>query len=353
MRKNMSWFARIYIVITVGFLALLVVASCVLWSVLDAYESTRPKYTAQEVFNNYFVEGDTKQLMGFCSFGNGFESEQTLSHALNEQLRDKELQYFSVSKDGVSQKYAVTADGVRVAYFTLAKDGQAQDYGFYGYSLSDVELFVPNNICKTVIVPEGYALTVNSKQVNDEYRTKSKIPHRTNEYLPKGEEGLYLNEYTITGFCAEPEIKVTDATGKEVPLTEDGETKVLSADFANDESLQQEFSQTVINIASIYTAVMSKDAPNSQLYQYIDKSSAFYKKLKTVDTWFWPHDGHKIKDTEASQFHRYSDDVFTCRVKLTQELYLKKTTEINKVDLILCMRKVGGRYLLYNAATNG
>ncbi len=353
MKRNLSKFAKIYMAVICVFVVVLVVTASVLWAVLDAYESTRPKHVAQEVFDNYFLSLDMEKLLEHGQIGNDFETDDKKSYVLYKQLKDKELQYFSVSRDEQSQKYAVTADGARIAYFTLVKDNEKQGFGFLGYRLSNIELFAAKPINKTILVPEGYVLTINSLPVGEEYLTKTKVPHEKNEYLPSGADGLFLNEYTVLDFCEEPQITVTSSDGKETQLVKDAETSVISAQLVNDESLQREFSEQVIRIASIYTAVMSKDAEKSELYQYIDKSSAFYKKIKSVDTWFWPHDGHKIKNEEASQFYRHSDGVFSCRVKLTQELYLKKETEINNVDLILYMRKINGKYLLYNAATNG
>ncbi len=353
MKRKMSLFTKVYISVVACFMVLLVAVSGFLWSVLSAYENTRPKHTAQEVFEEYFLSKDTDALLSIGTMGNNFESQQIKEQVLREQLNNKQLQYFSVSKDETSQKYAVTADGVRVAYFTLSKKEHKNLFGFYGFSLEFIELFAPNNINKKILVPEGYVLTINSMAVDEQYITNKKIAHHTNEYLPSGEEGLYLNEYTVSGFCNEPDIKVTTPDGNAVELTENRETKVLSAQVLNDEQLQNKFSQYAIKVATIYTEVMSKDAEKGELYQYVDKSSAFYKKLRTVDTWFWPHDGYKIRNTQASQFICHSEDVFSCRVTLVQELYTKKNTEIINVDLVLCFRNVNGKNLLYNAVTNG
>ena len=353
MKKRMSWFARIYIVVSIFLICLLTVASCFLWTVLEAYENSRPKAVAQTVFDTYFVEKDIDGILKYNTIGNDFETEEMIKKAVSDQLDGKELNYISVSNDGENQKYAVTADGVRVAYFTLTQSGEEYKYGFKGYELTDIDFYVGANVNKTIIVPEGYTLNVNSVVVGDDYITQSQMAHYTNEYLPDGEKGLFLNQYTIDGFCVEPKIKVLSPDGNEVELVLDGETNVLSADFVYDEALKNEYSKYAIEVVSTYTAAMSKDATKSDFYQYVDKKSEFYKKFKNVETWFWPHDGHKITNAEASQFIRHSDDVFSCRVKLTQELYLKKKTEYNHVDIILYMRKVNGKFLVYNAVTNG
>ena len=56
MKKKLSSFFKIYIGVMAGLVALLVVAAVVLWTVLDAYETTRPKHVAEEVFNKYFLD---------------------------------------------------------------------------------------------------------------------------------------------------------------------------------------------------------------------------------------------------------------------------------------------------------
>ncbi len=354
MKKTMSWFTRIYLVISAFFLCLLIAAGCILWTVLDAYEASRPKHAAEEVFEDFFVDKNVDEIVEIATMGNGFETKEQMAEALLEQLDGKELDYIAVSNDGEVQKYAVTADGTRIAYFTLSQNGEQYSYGFLGYSLLDMEIFATAKVNKTIIVPEGYTLMLNSIVVGKDYITTPQIAHRSNEYLPEGEEGLYLNEYTVKGFFYEPEIKVVSPEGKSPKLKVDEDNSTITAELVYDDTLIEEYSDYVIKIASIYTGVMSEDNTKAQLYQYIDKSSEFYQKVRKAQTnWFWDHDGHKIKNTEASQFFSHSDNVFSCRVTLTQEMYLGKKTEVNNVDLILYMRKVNGKYLLFNAVTNG
>ncbi len=173
-------------------------------------------------------------------------------------------------------------------------------------------------------------------------------------YLPEGEEGLFMTEYTVSGFFNEPQVTVKTEQGEVVLISEDSKTGVLNAELANDTQLQEEYSDYVIKIASTYACVMSEDKTKGELYKYMDKSSEFYQKVKkSAVSWFWDHDGYKIKDEEATRFYRHSDDVFSCRVTLKHEMFLGNKTEVVNLDLVLYLRKIDGKYLLYNALTNG
>ncbi len=355
MKKKMSLFSKIYI-FTVAFLLMLLIATSVfLWTVLEAFESVQPKYTAEQVFSEYFDAENAERLLEFVNVGNGFESDEVLCNAIKSKLENRELEYFSVtSGDDNIEKYAVTADGERIAYFTLTKTGEIGNYGLRGYEPAGVEFFMPKTLSVDVTVPEGYSLKLNGIQVKNDKISVDGIPYKSNEFLPEEEKGKFYNKFTVDDFYFEPEIEVFNENGQKVEAVKNTENGEYFVDFQYDSQLQNLYSKRAIQIASLYTKVMSEDAPKSELYSYIDRKSDFYKKVKNSATsWFWDHDGCTIKNESATEFVKYSDTMFSCRVKLTQELYLGKKTEINNVDLVLYMKKIDGVYLLYNAVTNG
>lgn len=355
MKKKISLFSKIYIFAVAFFMMLLIAASVFLWTVLEAFEAVQPKYKADEVFLEYFNAQNADRLLSVTKLGNGYETEKQLKKAVNLKLAERELKYFSVTSDSEgSEKYAVTADGERIAYFTLSKTGEMQKYGQRGYEMSGIELFMPANLSTTVTVPQGYSLKLNGIEVKEDKISVTDIPHAANEYLPEDEKGLFFNKYTVSGFYFDPTVEVFGPNGQRVEVVRNTESGEYAVDFEHDKELEKDYSKKAIDIASIYTAVMSDDVSKNTLYPYVDRNSDFYKKVKNSATsWFWDHDGYSIKNTSASEFYKYSDNMFSCRVRLTQELYLGRKTEINNVDLVLYMKKIDGVYVLYNAVTNG
>ena len=138
MKKKLSSFFKIYIGVMAGLVALLVVAAVVLWTVLDAYETTRPKHVAEEVFNKYFLNSDIAGLMSAADpDSEDFESAETINSAAKELIDTEKLKYFAVTSDDKnSAKYAVTEDNNRIAYFTVRKTDKKGKYGFEFYELS-------------------------------------------------------------------------------------------------------------------------------------------------------------------------------------------------------------------------
>ncbi len=355
MKKRMSLFSKIYIIATAFCLVLLITAGVFLWTFLDAYESVQPKHVAEQVFLKYFDTNSTERLSEYINISNGYESNESLAKAIESKLQNRELEYFAItSSENDTKKYVVTADGERFAYFTLTKTGKSSSYNLQGYELVGIELFMPKTSTFNITVPVGYSLKLNGIDVKEDKISANNIPFKNNEFLPKDQKGKFYNKFTIEDFYVEPEVTVLDENGKEAVVSKNEQTGEYFVDFQYDTELQNEYSNRAIHIASLYTKVMSEDATKSEFYPYVDRKSDFYKKVKNSATsWFWDHDGCAIKNESATEFIKYSDTMFSCRVKLTQEMYLGKKTEVNYIDLVLYMKKIDGVYLLYNAVTNG
>ena len=64
MLNKMSKFYKVYLIVVASLVSLLFIGSIVLWMFLGAFEETRPKYVADQIFAKYFdLQNITSKLV--------------------------------------------------------------------------------------------------------------------------------------------------------------------------------------------------------------------------------------------------------------------------------------------------
>lgn len=355
-KKSMSKYMKVYLSVVAVFVALLVVACIVLWNLLDAYEKTRPRHVAEEIFNKYFV---TFNVGGFVEELNAdvesFESTESINQGVKEAYSGAELNFVSVSTDGEgNEKFVVTADNKRIAGFTVSKTDKTAGFGLKYAKVSSAEFFFAEYSDVNVRVPKGYTLMVNGKTVGDKYISKADIEGKSCQYMPEGVEGVKYNDYKISGLFFKPTLKVMAPNGTESVISFDNVEKIYIADVVNDEALEAEYTEHILKAARAYTLYLSNDGPFSEIAQYLDRKSPYYTRLSKVEVeWVRDHSSYKISNEKASEFYKYSDDVFSCRVTLDETLVRSGYKDyVEHIDVIFYLKKVDGKFKIYEIATN-
>ena len=129
---------------------------------------------------------------------------------------------------------------------------------------------------------------------------------------------------------------------------------VYKADVKYDDLLMETYKNYCLNAATAYAKYMTNDGSFEELSYYLDKSKPIYKKIKGVDlNWVPAHTGNEITNASASEFYRYSEDIFSCRVNLTVVLSRPDYSDHKEnIDVIFYLLKSGERYLIYDIVTN-
>ena len=355
-KRKMSGFSKIYISVVSVFVVILIIAAFVLHSVLNAYEITRPRHVAKDVFERYFITLDFGGLMKYVtSEGELFESAERINEGVKDLYDPSTFEYFSVSTDeNGNEKYAVTSENKRIAYFTVSKTDKKAKYGFSYYDITGDELFFASVGDVKIRVPEGYSLSVNGIAVGDSYIAQSNIEGESCKYMPEGVTGIMYTDYKISSLFFEPSITVTSPDGTNSEVKYNTADKLYEASVIYDSTLESDQSDYIIKAASAYTAYMSNDAQFGSVSGYLDKASDIYDRVRTVDNfWVRDHSGYTISGEKASEFYRYSDDIYSCRVTMKQTLKRAGYADhIENIDLILYLRKSGDKYLIYDIITN-
>lgn len=360
-KKKLPVFWTVFIICWVAALAALFISLSALRSYLAEYESVQPKYVAETVFDEYFKNHNYTAVLNFSeSTRNKFETIESLSSYLAGLTDEKNLSYHEISSgmDKDTAKYIVKyeEDGkeIKIASFTLKKNGEKSKKGFGIYSLSEFELFYPANETVKIKVPSGFTPIINGIKLDESYLTESEIPSESCEHMPSGVRGIYYNIYTVDGLISTPNIKVLTNVGTEESTVYSEESGLYIADPVYDDTLAAEFSERVITAAEVYSTYMQNDCAFAKLNPYFEKNTELYKAIRaTATTWVISHDSYEFENAEASEFYRYDENTFSCRVKLTHVLKRKRLEDFRDyVDLTLYLRNVDGTYMIYDRTNN-
>lgn len=355
-RKELSLYSKIYISVVTFFVVLLIVAAAVLWSLLDAYEKTRPKHAAAKVFNDYFVSADLGALLAtYLPERLEFESRESINSGFSKGYDTSKLNYFSVSSgDDGSEKYVVSLDNLRIAYFTLSPTGKSAGFGFKHCVLSDVEFFLADHSDITVKVPKGNTLRINGIDVAERYISNADIKSASCQYMPEGVSGIMYDEYTVSGLLFEPVITVVAENGTELPVSYNEAEHSYTVPIVYNDELAAEQTDYIIKAAREYTKYLSNDAGFGAISVYLDRSSDIYNRVRSIEVnWVRDHNGYKISDETATEFYKYAEGVFSCRVTLKETLSRPGYSDhVEYIDVTFYLRRVDGKYLIYEIVNN-
>lgn len=360
-KKKMPRFYLVLIICWAIALTLLGAALLIVRSYLSDYESTQPKYVAEEVFGKYFSPADFEAILGFSEKnGSKFESNETLAAYLKDLTEGKVLSYHNISSgmDLDSSKYIVKYSEemgeVKIASFTLEKTGEKSDKGFAKYALSDIELFYPAEKTVRIKVLFDAVPSVNGVALDSGYVTEEKIAHDSCSHMPEGVEGIYYTLYELRGLVSEPVITATNTVGEPLTVVYNEKENCYETELVYDEALASEQGDRVIAAAKNYAAYMQNDLSINKLTPYFEKGTELYNSIRSTLLWaVIDHDSYHFEDVRASEFYRYDENTFSCRVKLTHVLKRSRLEDYrDSMDVTFYLRKVGNDFLIYDRVNN-
>lgn len=359
--KKMPKFYLVLIICWVLALVALAVGLFIVRGYLADYESVQPKYVADEVFEKYFETGDYLSIIKHSSLNKSkYETDEILADYISSLTEGKELSYYSISSgmDTDSAKYAVKyTDGekdYKVASFTLSVSDEKSEKGFSKYALDSFELFYSTDVSVNIKAIKGSVPYVNGIPLDESHITEDNVSHESNAHMPEGVEGIKFTMYSLQGLTTAPEVKVCDAQGNEIELGFVESDKLYYTKLVYDDVLRAEQSEFVIEAAKNFAAYMQNDQALAKLSPYFEKGTALYNSIRSTLQWaVIDHDSYDFENIETSNFYRYDENTFSCRVKLTHILKRKRLEDYrDTMDATFYLRMVDGKYLIYDSTNN-
>lgn len=346
----MSKFYKIYFACVGGFLALLIAGSVLLISVLSSYESSVPKNVAEACFNEYVMKYNFASLRGDSS---GFENAELINNACRERYEGRELTLLAAkaSTDG-SQSYIVKCGDERVLSFSVEKSGENTAFGFEKYKIGDVSFDFCDDV--NIKAPSDATVFINGIEVGREHLVEGGDSGEKVK-LPDGLTPISYSTYKVDGLVAKPTVTATSSDGTALEVTYSSAAERYEAAMSSDAALEEAYADYCIAATKNYATYMADDGWFGMITKYFEPGTETYNYIKDTSVSFvWDHDSYSFEKEWAGDFVKYSDTVFTCRVTMTQNLFLaSKEPYHDYIDLTLTMHKVNGVYLIYNIKNNG
>ncbi len=357
--RNVFW--RVYAIVLAAFCVLLLAAILVTQSALADYESARPNYVAERVFEEYFEEEDSAALLEKADFSlSEVEDAEDFARFWKEQTQG-DVTFVRVSADngGESVRYNVRSGDKTFAAFELALSQEKTTWGNPLYELSKIELGIGAKHKARVSAPSGSTVFVNGVKLSEKYVVSADETTESCAHMPEGVSGITYDTYEVKGLLFEAEISVQNANGQEHKLVFDKAIQAHRAVIVYDEELREEMSDFVIQAAQTYAASMQNDRPKSQALSYIEPNTMLYDQTINVSTaWVSAHSGYRFENVKASEFYAYDENTFSCRVSFVHVLtggttrFDENGENREKVDITWYYRKVGDKYLIYDRENN-
>ncbi len=330
------------------------------------YESTRPKYVAEHVFDTYFKNPDIEALIETNPFTvSPAETKEDLVKYVTDQIGGGEITYneaASGSITGDTLKYVVSAGKYKFAQFTVVDSGEKTEYGNSIYVLGEYEFFYKTEtVSVKIVAPSDATVKVNGYTLDQSYVTEvtetESCAHMPDKILHNGDptQGIKYSTYVIDGLLFETEnITVTDKYGDPCPVTKD-ENGVFNATVNYNEELKELYSEIALAFSTNYAKFAQACGTFNGVKPYIDQNSELYEKIRTLEFYYvHAHNECEFLDKQTFEFYEYAEGVFSCRVKYTWHAIRANTAreQYEYIDLSLYFHEVNGEYKLYDMLTH-
>lgn len=345
--KGTIVFYSLYALMILAFVIALSCAVTVLQNWLVRYEASQPVYKCEEVFAELFADPDWEAIYELSGTEDtAFEGKAAYAKFMTNLVGDSKLTYLETSA-GLSggKKYIVRLGEEKIATFTLRSEEVAQTE-IPQWELGSVEIFFTCRHSVTVEKLPEQTIYINGVALDDSYTIRT-LETTAEGYLPEGVHGYRLEQQMITGLLAEPEVTVKDADGNDVPVTRDPETGIYRVPVSLMEATDAE-KQVALKAIQAYAKYMIRANGIDAVGACFDTNSEIYDVIRKYEAWtMQSYDSYAFTEPEYSDFYRYSDELFSIRIKL--QLNVKRTNgSIKPYDLnstLFLQKQADGRYL--------
>ena len=291
---------------------------------LTVYEASQPDKRSQEIFDEIFADPDWGKIYDMAGLeGTQFEGKDAYITYMENKVGDSELTYSKTSA-GLSggQKYIVKLGDEKVATFTM-RNPITDELEIPEWSLDKVEAgFFTRNEDVAILTQPGRTVTLNGVPLDESYvvKTTSSV---VDGYLPEGIHGERTALLYAKGFLVAPEVIVIDENGAAVELEYNVETNTFSeSTFVNAAAseISQAEQDALLHAVYAYCKHMI-GAKGANLTKHFDTKSAIYKTITKNELWFKGYARYDFTEATVTEYHRYTEDLFSARVQITLNTY--------------------------------
>ena len=338
--KKKPLFYKIYFSVVAVFLCLLIIGLFVLNSFLKSYEAAQPVGFVNNLVTDYIEKREFEKLARDYNIGlSKYEAQESFNSAFDKIIGDKTLSVSSSGKklDGFDEVYNTKADDDVLLTLYLKKSDKSGKFGIKGYTIGKAEFDSHLSKSYTINAPSDVKLTVNGIEVEDSDRKSLELPKILKEKL--GDKAAVTHQsFTLSGFLGDEfQIKAFDKEGKEIEVK--NENGVYTALQSIPEDELNIIRDRALAATQGYAKFMQEDASLGSISQYFDTTTEFYDYVRKTELWVWDHTGYTFENIEFLEPHKYTDNLYSCRVKFTHILKLGQRTYEDYFDKYVYLEK--------------
>ena len=326
------------------------------------YQAAQPDVKAEQVYQQLFANPDWENLyVASGAQDSPFEGKEQFVDYMNAKVDAANLTYLETSA-GLSndKKYVVRNGSEKIATFTL-KDHNQKETGNTGllsteipdWQLGGVELFFEREGTYRIEKMESHRALLNGVEVSDDY-TIQIATTKADSYLPLGTTGVRKCLQQINGLMAKPTVEIYDAMGNPMEVTYDETTQTFTEGTVS-QTIGVEEKTAALGAAESYCKWMIEELTDrATLAKYYEPTSEAYKriaKLGHYDLWAQDNNGFEFLNEEVTNYVRYSDTLFSCRVTLEMKVNVKIDGSVKTIPYAqsLFFTKDSGSWLCYDS----
>lgn len=342
-KNSRNTFRRIYLTVLIAALAALCIFLVITGLKLKAYEEAQPKHMAEDIFTSDFKNSSAAGIAELLYTDTMTDTDRAaLVSEVTETLKSGELTCTKISSvtQEDCEKYLVKAGDTNLASFVLKKVPGSEktvlfsvlSLGYAEYKLDSITneiegstYITPPDVQEpeiTVSAPSDYTVAVDGVVLSEQNITERDIPMDGILYTPDGFTLPTLTRYKPDSNSKELTVTATAPDGTQCTAQFDEATNTYVCPYIYAGDLQTLYGQTILEGAKLYEGYLQGDSAFFILSYYLDVSSSFYQQLRnTVPSPAIAHTGADYSDEGTYEYIRWSDEIFSCRVRFNEQLH--------------------------------
>ena len=330
-----SYFYRIYFCVVAAFVVGLAVFLAVFANWLRDYEAAQPEQIMTAFLSDDLEKGRLSAVRKkYGEFISKYESDDSLDKAFSALIKGKKLTFTTSSSrpEGCDIAYTVKADDERLMSVYLKRADKR-------YSISGVSF--DKKRCRTyeITATSDASIFVNGVEVEAADRKDEALPDVGGAFAASGL--ICRQTVTLENMLGDEPVVTAKSGGAALEVEKNDDAYNVVQDFSEKDAV----GAFAVKAAGVYAEYMQNDSSREQIGKFVDSGTTFYKHLMGSPVkYVIPHDRYAIKETVTSDFRKYSDDLFSCRVTLVNELTRGGKKYRDHFDKYVYLRRDGKTY---------
>lgn len=344
-------FYRIYFSALIGFAVLLIAGLGVLYAFLRAYEAVQPQHVADTLATALQTQGLSALEEQVPPLRSPYESAETADAAFAAFRADRPITaaYSATVPEEYDAAYTYKAGDEKFLTVYFAKAITGGKFGLRGYTPAAAVLKPELYRTVTVYLPTDAAVTINGVPLDTQGGIDDPLPELPTE---KTAGAVTMRTCTVSGLLAgEPTV---EATTDGQPLTVTAADGIYTVAQAMDAGEAAVFQPVAIEAAKLYAARMQNDVPFSSVSPYLVPGTEFYQNLAgSLVRYALEHTGYEFTGVSCTDPHRYTETLYSCRVRFDQVLHIGSRQYVDHFDKTVYLRRTGSSYRVVDMQNGG